>query len=99
MGVYIKGMEMPRNCQECQFWLFEIEKCRFADVKPDCPLVAVPDHGDLIDRDAVVMRLAEWSKRLIESYGENDEYVKCLSLVLEGLGYDDVVITEERSEA
>ena len=51
-GVYIKGMEMPRNCQKCPFW--KIEQCRYFDlnVEPDCPLVEVPDHGDLVDRDA-----------------------------------------------
>ena len=58
----------------------------------------LPDHGDLIDRDVVVARLADRSKRLIETYGENDEYVNCLSEVLEGLGCDDVVIPAERSE-
>lgn len=61
-------------------------------------IIAVPDHGDLIDREVVVARLADWSKRLIETYGENDEYVNCLSEVLEGLNCDDVIIPAERSE-
>lgn len=45
MGVYIKGMEMPKNCLECPLVV-----C--LNVKSDCPLVPVPPHGDLIDRKA-----------------------------------------------
>lgn len=109
MGVYIKDMNMPKCCAFCAIADWEYDCCPVsarrniimadASGRPDfCPLVEVPQHGDLIDRDVVVMRLAEWSKQLIETYGENDEYVKCLSNVLEGLGCDDVVIPEERSK-
>jgi len=66
MGVYIKGMEMPTNCNECRFfvdaWCYalEVDDWRNAYNKPpdgerldSCPLVPVPPHGDLIDRDAL----------------------------------------------
>lgn len=63
MGVYIKGMEMPTNCNVCNFHMLRF--CCAADKdlaekdtrplierRPEwCPLVPVPPHGDLIDRD------------------------------------------------
>lgn len=58
-GVYIKGMEMPTSCAKCR--LFGEYGCPFVGPvgyaltegrrNEDCPLIPVPDHGDLIDRD------------------------------------------------
>ena len=64
MSVLIKGMEMPKNCDECHFyryWDGMASSCRaFNETKwiddcdmkkerhPDCPLVEVPPHGRLI---------------------------------------------------
>ena len=65
MSVYIKGMEMPFGCGECPFVegsvvsgeLLLICKAngKLYGGKPgDCPLVPVPDHGRLIDADALL---------------------------------------------
>lgn len=64
MSVLIKGMEMPKNCDACPM-LFEYRFCSLTDDHassiewkteekrmPNCPLIELPDHGDLIDRDA-----------------------------------------------
>lgn len=64
MGVYIKGMEMPKNCGVCPFCVPEADEDRgdicvlcgqFPLVKDEksceCPLVPVPPHGRLIDGD------------------------------------------------
>ena len=58
MGVYI-DMEMPTSCAKCK--LFGEYGCPFigavgyaltrGERNEDCPLVPVPEHGDLIDRD------------------------------------------------
>ena len=72
MSVYIKGMEMPTDCRDCplvdtlkdcpcfsmpdeEFWNPK-SPLRFERHK-DCPLIPVPDHGDLIDRDASLYKL------------------------------------------
>ena len=68
MSILIKGMEMPKNCNECPLHFYEgqgICSCRALPaidddeiLKPwkkkrkDCPLVQVPPHGDLIDVEA-----------------------------------------------
>ena len=61
MSVYIKGMEMPENCDDCP-----IANCRmdngwlhYPDRPEDCPLIPVPDHGRLIDADALMDALPD----------------------------------------
>ena len=61
MIILIKGMEMPKNCWECHFGHGDSGVC-VVDFKQhgdwnepqNCPLVPVPPHGDLIDRDALM---------------------------------------------
>lgn len=68
-GVYIKGIEMPRNCHTCvlRFMrycpitrgdLAEKETRPYAKRPADCNLISVPDHGRLIDADALTYLLA-----------------------------------------
>ena len=61
MSVLIKGLEMPTNCFLCPLSVlnenrlfFEVTKNEVlrAKIDAECPLVPVPPHGDLIDRDA-----------------------------------------------
>ena len=65
MSVLIKGMKMPQNCDACPM-LYEYRLCALTDDHassiewkteekrmPNCPLIELPDHGDLIDRDAL----------------------------------------------
>lgn len=67
MSVLIPGMEMPECCQDCTFCDFETDYedggyyvCHAipkqiipssSERQEDCPLIPVPEHGDLIDRD------------------------------------------------
>ena len=66
MNLLIKGLKMPTSCLKggcpvdgffCQLWedkywssVESPEKMRHRD----CPLIELPDHGDLIDRDALL---------------------------------------------
>ena len=65
MSVLIEGMEMPQSCIKCKICVeykcaltgeirwsdeFDYDSKRFEN----CPLVPVPPHGDLIDRDALL---------------------------------------------
>lgn len=69
--ILIKGMEMPKSCHECRMYEADIYYCSTADRVIDipdssegrcafCPLVPVPPHGDLIDRDALPTSRVEW---------------------------------------
>ena len=58
-GIYIPGLAMPTNCLDCPvYWdkcpNFETEGEEYLErIHPDCPLVPVPEHGRLIDADAI----------------------------------------------
>ena len=41
--------------------------------------------AEYIDRDKLRLALKEWQNTLIETYGENDEYVRCIDSVLLGI--------------
>lgn len=55
MSILIKGIDMPKTCEECEVWSL----CHYPKVpkgigrrEPDCPLVEIPTpHGRLIDAD------------------------------------------------
>ena len=66
MSVLINGMEMPTRCEDCFCYRHNAEYdyayCNISSVNVrghgnarlvGCPLVPVPDHGRLIDADAL----------------------------------------------
>ena len=55
MDILIKGLEMPKNCCECDYHCGLNIIARHDDTKrhPSCPLVALPEHGDLKDYDKI----------------------------------------------
>lgn len=64
MGVYIKGMEMPTSCRACLYSRTDIRNVDWCvltekDLPCDCPLIDVPPHGDLIDRDETMNAILE----------------------------------------
>lgn len=71
MSILIRGMKMPSCCIFCPVSnsfgcglsnppIIMTQEEMLAD-RPDwCPLVPVPPHGDLIDRDALPTGRVEW---------------------------------------
>ena len=67
MSVLIKGIEMPKNCDDCLFddgvhcMAYPLSENIVYDIaggKPDwCPLVEITKHGRLIDADAFLETL------------------------------------------
>lgn len=54
MGVYIKGIEMPKSCAGCfANCILRQYSWSFYRRPDNCPLVPVPPHGDLIERKAI----------------------------------------------
>lgn len=61
MGIYIKGIDMPKNCADCLLEdTYDGYNCRIVEKSANwglegrpswCPLVPVPPHGRLIDAD------------------------------------------------
>lgn len=74
MGVLIRGMEMPKNCDECnisdirlcKLWMRMTISQRVEGKHPNCPLVEVPEEfGDLIDKEKLYERTAEWESQAL----------------------------------
>lgn len=87
MSVLIKGMSMPKSCAFCRFngaYCYAKGDEDAHSILP-CPLVPVPDHGDLIDMDEQIER----ARRLDLSTGD---------IIIAMLCTAPVVITAERSE-
>ena len=97
MSVLIKGITMPSSCEKCRFSGFgglrnERVVCMFTGANAymnevqyldDCPLIPVPPHGDLIDRDEQIeraWRLNLSTRELIE------EMLKTAPVILEAEG-------------
>lgn len=81
MSVLIKGMEMPKSCYDCRFSYdgkcFAVQPFKrfvYGDVTNFCPLIPVPDHGDLIDRDELTKRI-EREENAMEMHGR--EFASC----------------------
>lgn len=74
MGIYLPNMEMPETCCDCRFavdgWCYAAEKQDNKQYLNDiqrtnwCPLIPVPAHGDLIERDALLSEYPEPSNYL-----------------------------------
>ena len=65
-GIYIRGMEMPKNCFLCKLSYLAGERlyCNVtyeevlrAKIAQECPLISVPDHHDLIDKNDLKLAL------------------------------------------
>lgn len=95
MSVLIKGMTMPKCCDDCQL-LYDCFSCIVTGYSlaminwdsehkrlTDCPLIELPDHGDLIDRDALKNELftdtTDCDLEMIEF-----EYVSAAPVVIPG---------------
>lgn len=81
MSVLIKGMKMPKHCWQCGLKdsddecmaMYAIDR-QIANVDevwgeqrvPDwCPLIEIPHHGDLIDKEALYNKTAEWEAQAL----------------------------------
>ena len=54
MSVYIKGFPLPNNCGACPLRLAWCRERIYMVTRPErCPLIPVPDHGRLVDADAL----------------------------------------------
>ena len=74
-SLLIKGMEMPCACVFCELYDGDLYWCRGAkkevpyspeDKRAEfCPLVPVPPHGELIDRNKLYEKTTEWEAQAL----------------------------------
>ena len=97
--VLIKGMEMPKACWECplkvhlfqQLWCTPsnkvIDREDNTEREPDCPLVEVPPHGDLVDKDKLMQEFMDSDL----DHLQRDDWKEVIQIVSDA----DVVIEAE----
>lgn len=94
MGVLIKGLEMPKAGNWKTIRIYYDGTCAEPNWQGDCKVmkgceaVHIPDHGDLIERDAAYDSIAEQ---------EGGNYID-MDAVYAGLHDTPTVIPAERSE-
>lgn len=106
--ILIRGLEMPTSCTKCPFEAFG--DCyggkvkRIMDIEdymergerhPECPLVELPEHGDLIDRDALV----EEQKLSRDYHAQNSREESLLERAIRIVREAPVVVPAERGDA
>jgi len=89
MSILIKGMEMPKSCEDCMLesycGLWVLLKDRPAR-HPDCPLIELPPHGRLGELDKLIDRLNGLCE-LNCQYSKKQREVMCGACML-GLAFD-----------
>lgn len=75
MSVYIPGLEKPSDCENCIFCYDDEclmhkpnEYRSWPEEYKNCPLVPVPEHGDLIDKQYAyqnTMTLGEHTRKIV----------------------------------
>ena len=108
MGVYIKGIKMPKSCSDCF-----AERCIGSDFgcdilgfddanttcftrerRKDCPLIHVQPHGRLIDADAILGKI----NAIISAHpDEADLYEQDAVIVRDWLRSEPTVIEREKT--
>ena len=86
MSIYIKNMEMPKSCLECDLqndygWCPAKREIVDKYSYSICPLIPVPDHGRLGDLDALVKRLE--SEKAAAKQIDNYDYWYALSVAVD----------------
>lgn len=65
MSLIIKGMRLPEDCGSCRFRSYSrcvitgtiVVPFRHKERKASCPVEEIPQHGRLIDADAIIKSL------------------------------------------
>ena len=100
MGVYIKGMEIPSNCDDCLLDFDcphdqSMDGYKMQGGRPrTCPLISIPPHGDLIDRDALEQ---DAQKRLLMC-NKNDNHFQKPYEVMRAIALAPTIIPAEEGE-
>ena len=107
-GIYIPGMEMPTSCFGCALLDYAgAYKCRIGfrsltkehginiSRPPLCPLIHAPDHGRLVDADAIYKRL---QKQAMSAWGDGNIRYQIILDVMDAIRFAPTIIPgEERS--
>lgn len=98
MNILIKGIKMPKNCEECDakalcknYW----RRVREKYTRPSwCPLFLVPPHGRLIDADALWVEINKICDRRDAGIIAD---LTCIQQILSALRHAPTIISADQS--
>ena len=90
MSVLINGMKMPKECGKC--FVGDREIC-----SNGCPLIELPDHGDLIEREYAIASACSGRIRALPTTEDGEDWIR-VEEVRQSLKSVPAVIPAERSE-
>lgn len=108
MSVLIKGAKPPGGCAWCYF--NEDTKCALivgcdydetngTKRRANCPLIELPAHGDLIDRNMLIGGFADWYIQESPMYlGDDNTVAETIGDAMKAIEAAPVVIPAERRE-
>lgn len=107
MSILIKGMEMPKNCYVCPLCDYVSARCdavigtpytptnRYDTRAEWCPLFPVPDHGRLIDADALWVEINKICDRRDAGIITD---LTCLQQILSAVRHSPTIIEAEEAK-
>lgn len=109
--ILIRGIEMPKRCLDCDFSIVygdccckdtEPYECEFnKNSRPDwCPLIELPEHGDLIDMDEIIEQIEEtpFTMSMFLTVKECRAAINAKEVILNVVAYADAVIPSNKEE-
>lgn len=107
MSILVKGLQMPKDCEACPFWEGLVNGCPIAHYftirrkgvdRPEwCPLIPVPDHGDLIEKEYAIGSACSGRIRALPTTEDGEDWIR-VEEVRQSIKSAPVVIPAERSE-
>lgn len=107
MGIYIKGVEMPKSCDECLFsingWCiakFGIDTAIIYDDcrHPDCPLVEVKvPHSALIEQTSAIINIKNIEEEPKYQH-DGEDWIDGLVQAEEAVRYVPTIIEKEEKD-
>lgn len=107
MDILIKNMEMPKGCEGCPLCFLSSDGRNFFCTRQigkrfdlslaeqrqeDCPLIPVPEHGDLIDRDKEIDEWEQTRRVLSECEQKHTFEYRKACVVINALSQAEVVL-------
>ena len=95
MDILIKNMEMPKSCEKCPLkcvvksnpMIITNKGVSRLTKEKDCPLIPVPEHGDLIDRQKFYEKIVQHIKDT-ESEDFTDKEREMVQMAMKAVLYE-----------
>ena len=98
MSILIKGFPLPNNCGACPLRLAWCRERIYMVNRPErCPLIPVPPHRDLIDREYAIATACSGRIRTLQTTEDGEDWIR-VKEVRESIKNAPTIIEAEEGE-